>query len=107
MRRSARRGGRSGSEKRVMKRSLAGSRMLVTGASSGIGRSLAELAARRGARVALAARSAEVLNQIADTLCREGCDVFAVSGDVTSEEDRRRMLQMVADRFSGLDILVN
>jgi NAD(P)-dependent dehydrogenase (short-subunit alcohol dehydrogenase family) len=44
-----------------MKRRVAGSRMLVTGASSGIGRALAELAARRGARLVLAALSEDAI----------------------------------------------
>jgi short-subunit dehydrogenase len=90
-----------------MKATLAGSRMLVTGASSGIGRALAELAARRGARVVLTARSAETLRQIVDSLSRDGCDVLAHCGDVTIEQDRRRMLETVAERLGGLDILVN
>jgi short-subunit dehydrogenase len=87
--------------------SLAGSRVLVTGASSGIGRSLAVLAARRGARVVLAARSGDVLHRIAELLKRDGCDACAVAGDVTSEHDRRRMLDTAVERFGGLDILVN
>ena len=90
-----------------MKRRVAGSRVLVTGASSGIGRSLAELAARRGARVVLAARSGDALTQIADSLRREGADVVAVQADVTSDEDRRRLLEATVDRFGGLDIIVN
>lgn len=90
-----------------MKRRVAGSRILVTGASSGIGRSLAEHAARRGARVILAARSEDGTRQIADSLRRDGCEVVAIRGDVTCDEDRRRMLDAAVQHFGGLDILVN
>ena len=90
-----------------MKRRVAGSRILVTGASSGIGRALAELAARRGARVVLAARSDDALTQLADSLRRDGADVVAIRADVTLEADRRLMLDAALQHFGGLDILVN
>jgi short-subunit dehydrogenase len=90
-----------------MKRRVAGSRMLVTGASSGIGRALAEHAARRGARVVLAARSEDAINQLADSLRRDGHEVVAVCADVTRDEDRRRMLDAAVRHFGGLDVLVN
>ena len=70
-----------------MKRTISGSRILVTGASSGIGRSIAELAARRGARVLLAARSKETLEQIAEPLCRAGAEVVTVRANVSQAED--------------------
>jgi short-subunit dehydrogenase len=90
-----------------MRRDLQGRRLLITGASSGIGRALAELAARRGARIALAARSADRLAGLARSLSSAGTDAIAIPGDVTSETDRHSLLQTVADRFGGLDVLVN
>jgi short-subunit dehydrogenase len=91
----------------TMQRDLHGRRLLVTGASSGIGRSLAELAARRGARVVVAARSADKLAQLARSLTAEGADVLAVPTDVASETDRRQLLETVAARLGGLDVLIN
>jgi short-subunit dehydrogenase len=90
-----------------MYRDLRGLRILITGASSGIGRCLAELAAPRGAQVAIAARSAEPLNQLAHELNERGGKVLALPADITSEADREHLLETVSGRFGGLDVLVN
>jgi short-subunit dehydrogenase len=90
-----------------MGRDLKGRRVLITGASSGIGKCLAEQAALAGARVALAARSAEKLDELAGRLTAQGADVLALPADVTSEGDRRRLLDAVVERFDGLDVLIN
>src|SRR3954452_8248100 len=90
-----------------MARELAGRRILITGASSGIGRSLAEQAAGQGARVAAAARTREKLDDLARDLAARGAEVLPVAPDVPSADDRRRLLDAVADRFGGLDVLVN
>ena len=90
-----------------MMRDLRGSRMLITGASSGIGRSLAEQAARAGARVAVTARSADKLDQLAAPLTAAGADVTAIPADLTSDAERRRLLEVVTERFDGLDVLIN
>jgi short-subunit dehydrogenase len=90
-----------------MARELRGSRLLITGASGGIGRCLAEQAASAGARLALVARSADKLGELAGELSDRGTEVLALPADVTSESDRRRVLEAVADRFGGLDVLVN
>src|SRR3990172_6058908 len=89
------------------KRQIQGSRFLITGASSGMGRALAERAAREGAKVMMAARSIETLEQLAEQLRSEGADVAAVGADVTREEDRQRMIRETLARFGGLDVLVN
>jgi short-subunit dehydrogenase len=81
--------------------------MVITGASSGIGRALAEQAAARGARVALAARSADKLEELAQALTARGADVLAVPADITAEADRDRLLHTAVDRFGGIDILIN
>jgi short-subunit dehydrogenase len=86
---------------------MRGLRVLVTGASGGIGRHVAEQAARRGARVALAARSAEKLRATVDALEGQGAEAIAIPADVTRDADRRHVLGSVCDRFGGLDVLVN
>jgi short-subunit dehydrogenase len=90
-----------------MKRDLRGRRLLITGASGGIGRCLAEQAAAAGARLVLAARSAEPLRELAINLGAGGADVLAVPADVTSDADRKRLLAAAVERFGGLDVLVN
>jgi len=89
------------------RRSLEGSRVLVTGASQGIGKALAELAARRGARVIAAARSVELLNELAETVGKEGHTLVVVQADVTKPEDRQKMVDAAVQNFGGLDVLIN
>jgi short-subunit dehydrogenase len=90
-----------------MRRDLRGARLLITGASSGIGRCLAEQAARAGARLALVARSADKLQELAGSLNALGAEAVALPGDVTSEPDRQHILATVQERFGGLDVLIN
>src|SRR3954447_12869930 len=90
-----------------MGRDLRGRRILITGASSGIGRSLADQSAQAGARLVLAARSSDKLEGLAATLASRGADVLAVAADVPSDSDRRRLLETAVERFDGLDVLVN
>ena len=77
--------------------------IIVTGASSGIGRASAQLFHRLGAKVVMAARSLEKMQ--AGT---EGMDnVLCVQADVTVENDCRRLVEETVARFGRIDILVN
>src|SRR5262249_35378539 len=88
-------------------RHIAGSRILITGASQGIGKALAETAARQGGKVVATARALGLLQELAEPLRKEGLAIETVQGDVTNPEDRQRMVQTAVDRFGGLDILIN
>jgi NAD(P)-dependent dehydrogenase (short-subunit alcohol dehydrogenase family) len=88
-------------------RQLKDRRVLVTGASGGIGRAIAETVARRGARVVLSARSADKLETLAGELKSRGGDVLVVPADVTHDEDRKRLLDTIVARWGGLDVLIN
>jgi len=83
---------------------LKGAIVLVTGASRGLGYETAELLARRGARLAIAARSSEQLESAAAKL-RELTDVATIAADVS--EDAERIVAATGARFGPIDILVN
>ena len=89
------------------RRQLAGLRILITGASQGIGRALALAAARRGMKVLAAARSAPLLDELAGEARAAGLTLETVPADVTSPDDRRRMTEAATLHYGGLDVLVN
>jgi short-subunit dehydrogenase len=89
------------------RRTIQGSRILITGASQGIGRSLAIEAARQGASVLAAARSERLLDELVQLVRSTGGTIEAVVADVTSPADRQAMVEAAQRHFGGLDILVN
>ena len=86
---------------------LSGKKALVTGASSGIGRGTALALAAAGAQVALVARRAARLDELAAKIKADGGQALARAADVTDEGDATRAVQDAVDHFGGLDILVN
>ena len=90
-----------------MARELRGRRFLITGASGGIGRSLAEQLARAGVRLALAARSQPALDELADKLRQAGAEAHTISADVTSEADRKHLVEGAVEQLGGLDGVIN
>lgn len=89
------------------RRDLNGMRVLITGASQGIGRALAELAAKRGMKVLAAARSIDLLEKLSEELRKQGHALEVVQADVASEAGRAAMVTAAKTKFGGLDILVN
>jgi short-subunit dehydrogenase len=84
---------------------LGGARVLLTGGSRGIGPFIARALLARGARVTLAARSADDLAAVRHSI---GSDrVATVAGDVTSQEDREAMVAEAEAAFGPADVLVN
>jgi short-subunit dehydrogenase len=90
-----------------MRREVRGKRVILTGASSGIGNALARQFAEAGAKLALVARSADKLTAIATDLRSRGADVIAAPGDVTQPDDREYVVSTAVARWGGLDLLVN
>src|SRR5437660_1225738 len=88
-------------------RQIEGSRILITGASQGIGKALAEAAARRGARVLAVARSADLLQELEQRLRTEKAAIEIVVADITQATDRLKTVEEAVRFFGGLDILVN
>jgi NAD(P)-dependent dehydrogenase (short-subunit alcohol dehydrogenase family) len=87
--------------------SLTGKRVLVTGASRGIGLAIAGGMAAAGADVTMTARQGDVLNAAANALRAQGHATHAVVMDVTSVESIREGFAEAARVMGGLDILVN
>jgi NAD(P)-dependent dehydrogenase (short-subunit alcohol dehydrogenase family) len=83
---------------------LAGRRILVTGASSGVGAATAAACVRAGARVALLARRADRIHGLAGDL---GDAAVATPADVRDEDEVRRAVSQAAERLNGLDGVVN
>ncbi|MFE5581132.1 SDR family NAD(P)-dependent oxidoreductase [Kitasatospora sp. NPDC056531] len=82
---------------------LAGRSCVVTGAASGIGRAVAERFVREGASVVVTDVDAEGLRRLAEQL--PGA-VSTVVGDVSRDEDARRMVDAAVERYGRLDVLV-
>lgn len=84
-----------------------GKGVLVTGGSSGIGLALGRAFASRGAKVALAARRVDLLEEAAATIRAEGGFALIVPTDVTVPEQVQRMVDQAAEGLGGLDVMVN
>ncbi|MGD9126099.1 MAG: SDR family oxidoreductase [Planctomycetia bacterium] len=90
-----------------MKREIKGMRTIITGASSGIGRALAIEMARHGARLVVTARREERLAELVASIRETGGEVHAVTGDITSDQLRQKLIETATTQYGGLDILVN
>src|SRR5437879_4682000 len=79
---------------------------LITGGSSGIGRGTALRLAGHGVKVALAARGAEALQEVAQAVAGLGTEALTVPTVVSDPEQCRRAVEATVERFGRLDILV-
>jgi len=80
---------------------------LVTGASRGIGEAGVRSLAKYGAKVVLAARTADSITKIAEDIRAGGGEAIAVTCDVAEYADVEKAVQTAIDTFGGIDILVN
>src|SRR5512134_308129 len=93
--------------KEVAMTQIDGKHVLLTGGSRGIGPVIAESLARRGAHLALAARSQEGLSQVAESLRRFDVQTMAVAVDLTQPDQRHHLVSTVLEEFGAIDILIN
>jgi Tropinone reductase 1 len=87
--------------------SMCGRHALVTGATSGIGRAVAETLLDLGAEVLVVGRDAARVNEASSSWASAGRPGRAVCADVTTKQGRATIVAAVADRWSTLDALVN
>jgi short-subunit dehydrogenase len=82
-------------------------RIIITGASSGIGKEMAKQLSRQGSRLTLAARNADRLAEVAH-LCQEnGTQAIHVPTDVSDETQCKHLIQTCVNQFGGIDMLIN
>jgi len=84
-----------------------GKTVLVTGASSGIGRATALAFGMSGARVALVARRQQALQEVADEIIEKGGQALVAPTDVTQPAAVRACVRMTCERFGRIDVVVN
>lgn len=86
---------------------LAGKRVLLTGASSGIGESAAHALARRGAEVIAVARRRDRLDAVVEAISAAGGQAEAMAADLSDLDAVDALAARVDERFGGVDILIN
>lgn len=90
-----------------LKIDLSGRTAVITGASRGLGESMAKALSGAGAQVALVARDLTRLEGVRDAINREGGTAAIFTGDVTKEEDVAAVAKAVMERFGHAQILIN
>ncbi|OGO05287.1 MAG: hypothetical protein A2Y73_04320 [Chloroflexi bacterium RBG_13_56_8] len=86
---------------------LEGKVALITGSTSGIGRTTAELFAREGARVVVNGRRKELGESVVEGIRAEGGDARFFQADVSKSDELRALVQFVVDTYGRLDVLMN
>lgn len=81
--------------------------IVVTGANSGIGKETALVLASEGAKVVLAARRLDKLEEVAFEIRQKGGEAHCVSGDVSVKEDCERIIGEALEKYGRVDVLVN
>lgn len=81
--------------------------VIITGASSGIGKALSFEMGNRGAIVVIAARSDDKLREIESELIDSGVNVLAIKADVSVEADCRNLIESTIDKYGRIDVLIN
>lgn len=86
---------------------LKGKVAIITGASYGMGQTMAELFAQEGASVVLTARGQEKLDQVVEGIRAQGGRAVGVVADVCSTQDTQRVFETAVREFGDVDILIN
>jgi len=81
--------------------------VIITGASSGIGKSLSEYYAKQHYRVVMAARNIDKLNELSEQFNSMGVENIAVKTDVSNEADCENLINVAIRKFGRIDYLIN
>ena len=81
--------------------------IIITGASSGIGRSLALESAKLGYSIVISARGLDKLRTVEQECTNLGAQVLAVKSDVSNEEDCKKLVSLAITTFKRIDVLIN
>src|SRR5919199_3784376 len=87
----------------MRKKPLSEQVVVVTGASSGLGRAIARLAGESGAKVVVTARSAEALDNAVAEIEASGSEALAVPADHAVQDEVARVVEQAIDRFGRID----
>lgn len=81
--------------------------IIITGASSGIGKASAKMLAAEGAKVIAVARNQERLNELVKEVTKRGDEITGFVADVTNLDDAKKLAQFAKDTYGSVDILIN
>jgi len=90
-----------------MDENISGKKVIVTGASSGIGRATSELFIQKGANVVLMGRRKWPLEEVAQTAAPRSNDAFVVVADLANADEAKSAVERAAELLGGNDVLVN
>jgi short-subunit dehydrogenase len=90
------------------RRSLKDQVVVITGASTGIGKAYAIALAKAGAKIVLAARTTGKIEDLAEEIkIKYNVDTLAVTTDISKEDEARELIEKALDKFGHIDILIN
>ncbi len=81
--------------------------VIITGATSGIGKACAEVFASKGYSIVISGRSSERLTQVEASLKSKGAEVFALITDVSKEADCKLLIEKTLEKYHRIDVLIN
>lgn len=90
-----------------MEKQFARKSVIVTGATSGIGRACALAFADAGAHLTCVGRSEPALQQIADEIRKNGSNVLSIRADLSIDSEADKVISSTLETFGGIDVLVN
>lgn len=81
--------------------------IIITGASSGIGKELALKLSEKNSKLVLASRNKQRLNEVAELCIKNGSEALVVTADVGKKEDCKNIVDQTVKRFGAIDVLIN